>query len=48
MRNRGPGSVTIVWQAADIWRLKVYSYGRLRFVTVCHSITPAPVIREQL
>ena len=47
-RKRGHRSVSIVRQAADIWRLKVYSYGRLSFVTVCHSITHAPVIREQL
>ena len=47
-RNRGHRSVTMVRQAANIGRLKVYSYGRFRFVTVYHSITRAPVIREQL
>ena len=47
-RDRGHRSVTMVRQAANIGRLKVYSYGRFRFVTVYHSITRAPVIREQL
>ena len=47
-RNRGHRLVTIVWQAADIWRSKVYSNGRLRFHTMGHSITHAIVSREQL
>ena len=47
-RNRGHRSMTVVRQAANIGRLKVYSYGRFRFVTVYHSITRAPVIREEL
>ena len=47
-RNRGHRLVTIVMQAADICRLKVYSYRRFSFVTVCLSITHALVIREQL
>ena len=46
-RNRGHRLVTMVWQAADLWRLKVYSYGRLKFHAVGHSITHAPVIRAQ-
>ena len=36
-RNRGHRSVCIVKQAVNIWRLKVYSYGRLRFVTMCKN-----------
>ena len=37
-----------VGQAVNIWHLKVYSYGRLMFFTMYHSITHAPVIRAQL
>ena len=37
-----------VWQAVNIWRLKVYSYGRLLFFAMCRSIMHAPVIRARL
>ena len=42
-RNRGHRSVTIVRQDANMWRLKVYSYGRLRFEVIVHSIIHAYV-----
>ena len=37
-----------VWQAVNIWRSKVYSYGRLLCFAMCRSIMHAAVIRAQL
>ena len=37
-----------VWQAINMWRSKVYSYGRLLFFAMCRSIMHAAVIRAQL